>query len=707
MNEPIHVTVPNLYSDIFGDSKVYLIPRYQRPYSWETKQLEDLWNDLTFAMEQKSSYPYLLGSIYLAKLQKEEIPIHANESVNSDAGFINSLSNAKEHYFVIDGQQRLTTIFLLLFSIENAEIKKDLFLGNYPKLSLGQNDYDYFKGLLTEREVEAKTKSNQRLKAGYVFFQERFKRYGSKEALNEFIKNRLQFVKVTVENNFELTNTLFVSQTDRGKRLTNLEKLKSTLMFYAQKLEATNKILIDFDYLFGKIFINIETLCSMKLYSKPENAESDVLRIIHVFLLRDEFYRKFHNDLLSDQEKDRKIEIWHEAGEDRIYEAISKVFRENLSHEKGNINRLIELFQEMLENVNEYYTFLANYSIHGYEQPMLDFYEEKVWYPLKQLYSILGLSVFSKALLVDLHRLSKEVGINPFGQEYRTSKSEELQKIKLFEDIDRIKGCYNKLNVMVNLEGSATAKDIEPIWANPTVKSFITAYYKQALFNIAKFQTYSNKNLSIFNLIEENELSIWKNNKRPIGRFLWDKSSIEKIVSHIKTFSFWYKKDFLIRDLSYGNYKYVLYEYERLTQQYSNEELTRLLDFDIDEEDGIDIQREHIFAQSPENFQELKDLWLKTTNENYDDWVWKIGNIALLEHQINIGDAGNKKIWNKAESYLRSQFKGTKELAETILKLRAAITSTNASDDIAFLAYKILIEIRELELLAFTFYRFA
>ena|GEM_PF-1786660 len=706
----INVSIAKLYTAIFGSENSYLLPRYQRPYSWETKQLEDLWNDLTFAVEQNNGLPYLLGSIYLAKVKRSDIPLHANESVVSDQAFLASLADEQEHYFVIDGQQRLTTLFLLLHSFGDAEISGDLFHGPYPKLSLGRNDYAYFKGVVQKQDVKPDTKSNKRLKNAYDFFSTKLKEYHSRDDLKTFIRNNLQFVKVTVADNFELANTLFVSQTDRGKRLTNLEKLKSTLMFYTQKFEDAGSSVAKIDNLFGNIFINIESLCSSKLYSKPENAEADILKIMHVFLMKDDFYRIFHDNLLTENEKDNRIEIWHEAGEDRVYDAISRVFRENLSKERSNIELLVAMLIKMLGEINEYYSFLAAYSLNECSHQLSDLYEGRVWYPLRQLYSILGLSVFSKALLVDLHRLSRTTGINAFGQDYKISKSSELLKIRPFDDIDRIKGSYHKLSAITGTgsDGLQLSKDMKPFWEYSAIRDFIIDYYKKTLSRISAYQSYNEKDFSAFNLIEENELSIWKNNKRPIGSFFWDGESIDDIVRHIRDFSYWYKKDYLIRDLDYNNYKYVLYEYERLTQPYSNEELTRIFDYDIDEDDSVDIQREHIFAQSPENYDALKDLWLSTTNENYDDWIWKIGNIALLEHTINIGGAGNKKVWDKAEHYLKSHFKGTQALANIILDLKQVITDSGIqNDNVALLAYKILLEIREMELLAFTFYRFA
>ena len=86
-------------SRIFSDDYVFRIPGYQRPYAWTTEQAQDLFDDLVAFMEAHSGRaidempPYFLGSIVLIK--QETAP---------DAD-------------VIDGQQRLTTLTLLLSAI--------------------------------------------------------------------------------------------------------------------------------------------------------------------------------------------------------------------------------------------------------------------------------------------------------------------------------------------------------------------------------------------------------------------------------------------------------------------------------------------------------------------------------------------------------------------------------------------------------------
>ena len=75
---------------VFSDDYFFEIPLYQRPYAWTTEHVEELLDDLIDAMRRDSDAPYFLGSIVLIK----------------------SADNPKSE--VVDGQQRLTTLTMLL-----------------------------------------------------------------------------------------------------------------------------------------------------------------------------------------------------------------------------------------------------------------------------------------------------------------------------------------------------------------------------------------------------------------------------------------------------------------------------------------------------------------------------------------------------------------------------------------------------------------
>lgn len=127
---------------IFSDDYVFTIPSYQRPYSWGTEQARELLEDLLDYMQAEGRKtdelaPYFLGSIVLIKRE-----------ASSDAT-------------VVDGQQRLTTLTILLSAIratvENVDVRTgitkciyeqgNVVFGTEPRyrLSLRERDRDFFR----------------------------------------------------------------------------------------------------------------------------------------------------------------------------------------------------------------------------------------------------------------------------------------------------------------------------------------------------------------------------------------------------------------------------------------------------------------------------------------------------------------------------------------------------------------------------------
>lgn len=77
----------------------YVVPLFQRPYSWGAKQWSVLWEDLTELCEEDQPRSHFMGSIVTAPTQ--------------------SVPEGVAEYLLIDGQQRMTTIFLLLAAVRD------------------------------------------------------------------------------------------------------------------------------------------------------------------------------------------------------------------------------------------------------------------------------------------------------------------------------------------------------------------------------------------------------------------------------------------------------------------------------------------------------------------------------------------------------------------------------------------------------------
>ena len=74
----------------------YIVPDYQREYVWTDKEVQQLLNDIDEQVDGNSGLEYFIGTVLV------------------------SPGIEKDHYEVIDGQQRLTTLFLLLSALKRA-----------------------------------------------------------------------------------------------------------------------------------------------------------------------------------------------------------------------------------------------------------------------------------------------------------------------------------------------------------------------------------------------------------------------------------------------------------------------------------------------------------------------------------------------------------------------------------------------------------
>lgn len=136
--KPVDRTIRNLL-----ESGFYKIPRFQRPYSWEKTHVEDFWDDAITSEDPD----YFIGSFVIFP-----------ESKDADT------------FMVVDGQQRLTTITLLLAAIRDA-----LHLIGYAELAKGIQ-----KRIETE-DIDNKLQYILQSETSYPYLQEHIQKYGQAE----------------------------------------------------------------------------------------------------------------------------------------------------------------------------------------------------------------------------------------------------------------------------------------------------------------------------------------------------------------------------------------------------------------------------------------------------------------------------------------------------------------------------------------------
>ena len=118
-------------------NKQFLIPVYQRYYSWDIEQCKRLWNDIV-GMQKKNKQGHFVGSI--VNIAEQAMP------------------TGVQKYMIIDGQQRMTTLTLLLIALRDYSIDhpEDISINFEIDNMLLKNEYENgderYKLLLTEND---------------------------------------------------------------------------------------------------------------------------------------------------------------------------------------------------------------------------------------------------------------------------------------------------------------------------------------------------------------------------------------------------------------------------------------------------------------------------------------------------------------------------------------------------------------------------
>lgn len=234
MKKTLNADEQPLYK-VFSDEYLFTIPSVQRPYSWTEEEAGELLDDLLEYIDQNDidenniesiEEPYFLGSIVLVK-EKDN------------------------RYEVLDGQQRLTTITILLAVLRDylggnfsASIKKLIamegdFLMNTKdryRLELRKIDQDFFKKFiqtdggttrLTE-EVETKTDSQKWIRNNARYFINKLNDVDSRvvQTLPRVIPNLCYLVLVSTIN-FDSAFRIFTVLNDRGLDLLSSDIIKA------------------------------------------------------------------------------------------------------------------------------------------------------------------------------------------------------------------------------------------------------------------------------------------------------------------------------------------------------------------------------------------------------------------------------------------------------------------------------------------------
>lgn len=228
---------------------IFKIPNYQRDYAWKPKNIDDLWDDLLEAKEaENDEMGHFLGTIVLSK----------------DGSW----------HEIIDGQQRLTTVFMLKFALNqktsNPAFNQNNFYNIDGELKLKVIDENtiFFENILKQAESKKINNSlkekikTQGQKNLYDAFKQIWNYVGTlneKEAHKYLTILNKMIIMWLEEKNSGRAIRMFQTVNDRGVPLLLLDKLKALLILYSNKY-CDAKLDDVLNERFGNMFKNVMTI---------------------------------------------------------------------------------------------------------------------------------------------------------------------------------------------------------------------------------------------------------------------------------------------------------------------------------------------------------------------------------------------------------------------------------------------------------------
>jgi uncharacterized protein with ParB-like and HNH nuclease domain len=205
---------------IIEGTKQYVVPLFQRPYSWKKSEWQILWDDLVELCESENPRTHFMGSIVTMPT--------------------NAIPEGVSKYLLIDGQQRLTTIFILLCALrDHAEQTDDKRLAAKIDDTILVNSHedglDYYKLQPTQmdREVFHKLIRNeeQSEKGGilecYEFFSKKIRQLNVElSKVQKVICSNLSVVSVVLSTNDD-PYLVFESLNAKGRALTQADLIRN------------------------------------------------------------------------------------------------------------------------------------------------------------------------------------------------------------------------------------------------------------------------------------------------------------------------------------------------------------------------------------------------------------------------------------------------------------------------------------------------
>jgi uncharacterized protein with ParB-like and HNH nuclease domain len=326
-----------------GHDKSFVIPVYQRNYDWNKGNCKQLFNDLIDVIKNKRKSHFFGSIVYLYNDENEDIG---------------------QEYIIIDGQQRITTLTLLMLALVHVQeelnndnnldidlIRNEYLIGKYSgkqkmKLKPVKNDAMAFSALFEKNEKEFNTSN---IVTNYLYFKELLK--GSNLLPSEIFSaiKRIDIVDIKLKNKEDDPQLIFESLNSTGLDLSEADKVRNFILMRLPSIKQN-------EY-YEKYWNNIEKNTKYNVSSFIRDyltyKERNVPNINKVYFMFKEYITKNNQTLIEDILKELLMFS-------KYYNIIIQA-----NHENSRINEILIYLNKLeitvaypflLEVFNDYYS---------------------------------------------------------------------------------------------------------------------------------------------------------------------------------------------------------------------------------------------------------------------------------------------------------------------------------------------------------------
>ncbi len=296
--------------DLLEGTKQFIVPLFQRSYCWEKKQWETFYDDITDLVEKNQNSSHFIGSIVTA------------DEGNNPAGV--------SRFTIIDGQQRITTILIILLAIRDTtkdnnladEIEKTFLLNYYKsgedqhKLLTSEFDKETYLALINKKDVSDKSL----LAKAYLFFKNKISKFENLGKLKDVLINNLTTVSIVLgkdDNPYLVYETLNY----KGKPLTYTDLIRNYILmcidvdkqkyYYKEYWKKMEELLEDnlSEYIRHYFMRNGEIVKKIEIYDKLKYTVDKITATTYLTDLAK--YATLYNKIINpDKENDEKLKSY-------------------------------------------------------------------------------------------------------------------------------------------------------------------------------------------------------------------------------------------------------------------------------------------------------------------------------------------------------------------------------------------------------------